>query len=83
MEHNNQARAAEHVSELQRTGVLQRFWCRRPRAGHDQDRQELQPDLASTIGIDEEAWAGFFDGCFGPKTDKYVRCFQRSSHLEG
>ncbi|MFB7254353.1 peptidoglycan-binding domain-containing protein [Streptomyces nojiriensis] len=44
--------------------------------------KELQLDLASTIGIDEEDWPGFVDGRFGPKTDKYVRRFQQSSHLE-
>ncbi|MCX5307454.1 peptidoglycan-binding protein [Streptomyces sp. NBC_00160] len=44
--------------------------------------REIQSDLASTIGVSEADWPGFIDGLFGPKTDDYVREFQRQAHLD-
>ncbi|MFD7560134.1 peptidoglycan-binding protein [Streptomyces sp. NPDC059835] len=43
---------------------------------------EIQHDVASTIGIDPADWPGFIDGVWGPKTDRYVREFQRRSNLD-
>ncbi|WP_055526443.1 peptidoglycan-binding domain-containing protein [Streptomyces graminilatus] len=44
--------------------------------------REIQEDLGSTGILDEADANGFVDGIFGPKTDDYVREFQRRYHLD-
>ncbi|MER7465338.1 peptidoglycan-binding protein [Streptomyces sp. NPDC097981] len=44
--------------------------------------REIQFDIGSTIGLDPADADNFIDGRFGPNTERYVREFQRQSHLD-
>ncbi|GAA5043933.1 peptidoglycan-binding domain-containing protein [Streptomyces similanensis] len=44
--------------------------------------QEIQFDVSSVIGLDPADFPGFVDGRYGPKTDDYVRRFQRAFGLQ-